>query len=200
MWASAGTFTYVNAVVFKLQDATSDSGVHWDSKDSIVPLLYPDSYSGDLAWLNFKGAWGNKGTTKCWWHAIFSDCEIVDGPGGPVRDDVFNAASIRSLGRVRTASNVKRVSPTFQMTGPLSVRAHLLPFPPDPDPESRANPVSLFSKRWLQSQTPLNRPTSSASPPHRSTRNSQPSNSTVAHSMKPHRKWPTLPPRFRPPR
>jgi hypothetical protein len=74
IWSSAGTLTYVNAGIFKLQDITSDGGVHWDSKDSIVPLLYPDSFSGGLAWLNFKGQWGNKGTTSCWWHSIFSEC------------------------------------------------------------------------------------------------------------------------------
>lgn len=126
MWSSAGTFTYVNAVIFKLQDITSDGGVHWDSKNSIVPFLYPDTYSGDLGWLNFKGLWGNKGTTNCWWHSIFSECEVVDGPGGPIRDDVFSAASIRSVRTVDVASNVKLVSPKFRMTGPLSVRSHPL--------------------------------------------------------------------------
>ena len=125
MWSSAGTFTYVNAGVFKLQDATSDSGIHWDSKDSIVSLLYPDSFSGDLGWLNFKGQWGNKGTTKCWWHAIYSECEIVDGPDGIVRDDVLSAASVRSIGLAHVTSNVKRVPPKFRMTGPPSVRSHL---------------------------------------------------------------------------
>jgi hypothetical protein len=125
MWASAGTFTYVNAVIFKLQDITSDSGVHWDSKDSIVPLSYPDSFSGDLGWLNFKGQWGNKGKTKCWWHFIFPECEIVDGPGGPVRNDVLSAASILSVVATDTASNVQSAPSEFQMTGPLSVRSHL---------------------------------------------------------------------------
>src|SRR5258706_11263286 len=125
MWSSAGAFTYVNTVIFKLQDITSDRGVHWDSKDSIVPLIYPDSFSGDLGWLNFKGQWGNKGTTSCWWHFIYPECEIVDGPAGIVRDDVLSAASIRSVGTVHVASNVKRVPPKFRMTGPLSVRSHL---------------------------------------------------------------------------
>ena len=124
MWSSAGTFTYVNAVIFKLQDITSDRGVHWDSKDSIVPLFYPDSFSGDLGWLNFKGQWGNKGATNCWWHFIYSECEIVDGPGGILRDDVLSAASLESARRDNIASNVQIVSPKFRMTGPLSVRGH----------------------------------------------------------------------------
>jgi len=124
MWAAAGTFTYVNAVIFKLQDITSDSGFHWDSKDSIVPLSHPDTFSGDLNWLNFKGAWGNKGKTDCFWHAIFPECEIVGGPGGPVREDVLSAASIQSVATVETASDANTVPPKFQMTGPLSVRSH----------------------------------------------------------------------------
>jgi len=125
MWSSAGTFTYVNAVIFKLQDITSDRGVHWDSKDSIIPLLYPDSFSGDLSWLNFKGQWGNKGTTNCWWHFIFSECEIVDGPGGIVRDDVLSAASILNVERDNIPSNVQSVPLKFRMLGPLSVRSHV---------------------------------------------------------------------------
>jgi hypothetical protein len=69
-WSTPGTHTYVNAVVFKLNDVTSDGGVAWDTKDSIVPVLYPDTYGGDLEWLNYQGAWGNQGQTNCWWHFI----------------------------------------------------------------------------------------------------------------------------------
>ena len=106
-WAKPGTFTYVNAVIFKLQDKTSDKGVKWDTRDSLVTLNYPDTFSGDLSWLNFKGFWGNKGTTDCWWHFIYSDvsvsaqvmrdvdvskCELSTGPDGPLRPDVLGAA------------------------------------------------------------------------------------------------------------
>ncbi|KAF8074862.1 hypothetical protein FPV67DRAFT_1445874 [Lyophyllum atratum] len=106
-WATAGTFTYVDAVVFKLQDATSDGGVAWDTKDSLVNLAYPDSYSGSLDWLNYKGAWGNVGNTDCWWHVFYNECQVVTGPPGPLRDDVLGAAKV--------------VSPTKEkMQGPLS--------------------------------------------------------------------------------
>ncbi|GLB41912.1 putative vacuolar protein sorting-associated protein 62 [Lyophyllum shimeji] len=90
-WATAGTFTYVNAVVFKLQDLTSDGGVAWDTKNSLVTLAYPDTYSGSLDWLNYKGAWGNLGTTNCWWYVFHDECKIVTGPTGPLRPDVLGA-------------------------------------------------------------------------------------------------------------
>lgn len=72
-WASAGTFTYVNAVIFKLQDETSEGGVAWDTRDSVKTLVYPDTYTGLTEWLNFKGAWGNKGTTNCWWYIFYNN-------------------------------------------------------------------------------------------------------------------------------
>lgn len=106
-WATAGTFTYVDAVIFKLQDLTSDGGVSWDTKDSLVDLAYPDTYSGSLDWLNYKGAWGNIGTTDCWWHVFYSECQNVTGPTGPLRSDVLGAA--------KTSSPTKG-----KMQGPLS--------------------------------------------------------------------------------
>jgi hypothetical protein len=109
VWSSAGTFTYVNAVIFKLQDATSNDGVYWDTKDALTTISYPDTYSDNLSWLNFKGAWGNKGTSNCWWHWAYSECELTDGPGGPLRDDVLGAA--------KAASSSSLMG---KMTGPLS--------------------------------------------------------------------------------
>ncbi|RDB20841.1 Vacuolar protein sorting-associated protein 62 [Hypsizygus marmoreus] len=93
-WATAGTFTYVDAIVFKLQDITSDGGVSWDTKDSLVALGYPESYSDSLGWLNYKGAWGNVGQTNCWWYVFHNECQVVTGPGGPLRDDVLGAAKV----------------------------------------------------------------------------------------------------------
>ena len=44
----------------------------WNAKDNIYPIEYlsTSAYTGDQAWLNYQGAWGNKGSTKCWWYAI----------------------------------------------------------------------------------------------------------------------------------
>ncbi|KAG6844780.1 hypothetical protein H0H87_003898 [Tephrocybe sp. NHM501043] len=110
-WATPGTFTYVNAVIFQLQDVTSDGGVYWDTRDSLVTLAYPDTFSGSLDWLNYKGFWGNIGETSCWWYSIYNECEIVGGPDGPYRTDVLGAAK----STVTTPSKDK-------MNGPLSVR------------------------------------------------------------------------------
>ncbi|KAG5647808.1 hypothetical protein DXG03_007730 [Asterophora parasitica] len=117
-WSGPGTFTYVNAVVFKLQDETSDGGVAWDTKDSLVNLRYPDSYSGNLDWLNYKGAWGNIGQTNCWWYVFHNECEIVTGPGGPLRDDVLGA-SLLSNG----PSEGKMQGPLSQTLGTASTEA-----------------------------------------------------------------------------
>lgn len=102
-WATPGTFTYVDAVIFKLQDVTSDGGVQWDTRDDLVTINYPDTYTGDLAWLNYKGAWGNVGSTSCWWHFIYKECELVDGPPGPLRDDVEGAAFTASANSFKAA-------------------------------------------------------------------------------------------------
>jgi len=115
-WSSVGTFTYVNAVVFKLQDQTSDGGVYWDTQNSLTTINYPDTYSGSLGWLNYLGDWGNKGQTNCWWHVFYSECELEDGPNGPVRADVEGATDLKvALKNSTVGSNLKS-----KMTAPLS--------------------------------------------------------------------------------
>ncbi|CCA75387.1 hypothetical protein PIIN_09371 [Serendipita indica DSM 11827] len=92
MWSSAGSFTYVNAIIFQLKDTTSDGGVYWDTVNALTTIGYPDTYSGSQNWLNYVGAWGNKGVNNCWWYGIHDECELVDGPTGPVRADLLGAA------------------------------------------------------------------------------------------------------------
>ncbi|KAJ7590671.1 hypothetical protein C8J56DRAFT_539397 [Mycena floridula] len=93
-WSTPAAHTYVNAVIFKLQDLTADGGVLWDIKDSITPLAYPDTYVGSTEWLNYAGAWGNQGETSCWWHIFYDECEIVSGPTGPLRPDVLGSTDV----------------------------------------------------------------------------------------------------------
>lgn len=112
-WATAGTFTYVDAVVFKLQDLTSDGGVSWDIRDSFVNFAYPDTFSGSHNWLNYKGYWGNIGQTTCWWYKIHKECEIVTGPDGPYRSNVLGSAKDAPLGTYPSK---------YVMDGLLSVR------------------------------------------------------------------------------
>lgn len=92
MWSSAGTFTYVNAVIFQLKDETSDGGVYWDTQNALYNLNYPDTYTGADSWLNFLGDWGNEGVNNCWWYIIHKECELIDGPNGPARADTLGAA------------------------------------------------------------------------------------------------------------
>lgn len=112
-WATAGTFTYADAVFFKLQDVTSEGGVAWDTKDSLILLNYPDTFDGSLDWLNYKGAWGNIGDTTCWWYTFHNECKVVTGPPGPLRDDVLAVVEARTS----LSSSTLR----FAMSGPLSV-------------------------------------------------------------------------------
>ena len=113
-WATAGTFTYVNAVVFKLQDVTADGGVAWDTRDSLVTFNYPDTFSGTLDWLNYKGDWGNVGETDCWWYTFYNECQVTAGPSGPLRADVLGASNVKVAAKTGTTS-------LFSMSGPLSV-------------------------------------------------------------------------------
>ncbi|WRT68327.1 uncharacterized protein IL334_005303 [Kwoniella shivajii] len=79
--------------LFQLVDLTDDEGPIWDTKNHVVPTMYwysPESrrrvwHRGDQSWLNFRGWWGNRGETDCWWHRVVGFCQVVDAPGGPNR-------------------------------------------------------------------------------------------------------------------
>jgi hypothetical protein len=129
MWSTPGTFTYVNAVVFKLQDQTSDGGVYWDTGagngNSLVSIDYPPPASGgykeNMGWLNYLGLWGNKGTTNCWWHVFYQECELTTGPNGPARDDVIgkDIAAKTATSDNTTATVIGKMKKT--MNSPFSV-------------------------------------------------------------------------------
>jgi hypothetical protein len=122
MWSSAGTFTYINAVIFQLQDVTSDGGVYWDTQNSLTTINYPDTYTDSLAWLNFQGDWGNIGSTSCWWYSIYNQCELTDGPNGPLRSDVEGATTIEMVIPGSEANSTPTILGKQIMSGPLSVR------------------------------------------------------------------------------
>jgi hypothetical protein len=122
MWSTAGTQTYVNAVIFQLQDVTSDGGVYWDTQNSLTTINYPDNYTDSLSWLNFQGDWGNIGSTSCWWHFIYSECELIDGPNGPLRSDVEGATNIEIVVTGSQANSISTSRAKTDMSGPLSVR------------------------------------------------------------------------------
>jgi hypothetical protein len=90
MWSGVGEFTYLNAVVFTMQDVTSEDGVYWDTRGNLKAINYPDTYSGSLNWLNYKGNWGNKGFNNCWKWAAREVCAMETGSTGPLQSDVMN--------------------------------------------------------------------------------------------------------------
>ncbi|KAK1225598.1 hypothetical protein PQX77_011457 [Marasmius sp. AFHP31] len=117
IWETAATHTYVDAIIFQLQDLTSDGGVYWDTRDSLVIYNFPDTFSGNDDWMNYKGAYGNKGTTDCWWYIFHDECAVVTGPPGPYRTDVMGDGSKlkSSLSRTEAQDLVK-----WNMEGPFS--------------------------------------------------------------------------------
>ncbi|KAL0573167.1 hypothetical protein V5O48_008801 [Marasmius crinis-equi] len=115
IWETAGTHTYVDAVIFKLQDLTSEDGVYWDTRESLVIYNFPDLFSGSDAWLNYKGVYGNKGTTDCWWYVFHKECKVVTGPPGPYRTDVMGVNFKDSTSELEAQDPSK-----WDMKGPLS--------------------------------------------------------------------------------
>jgi hypothetical protein len=120
MWSSAGSFTIMPLV--NIQDVTSDGGVYWDTQNNLTTINYPDNYTDSLSWLNFQGDWGNMGSTSCWWYSIYSSCELVDGPNGPLRSNVEGAANIEIVVAGSQANSTSTNRAKTDMSGPLSVR------------------------------------------------------------------------------
>ncbi|KAH8834721.1 hypothetical protein DL96DRAFT_1549451 [Flagelloscypha sp. PMI_526] len=102
IWQDAGTHTYFSAVLagqtIELNDLTDDGGVQWDTKNSVVTLSFPGTFSGNLDWLNYAGDWGNQGETDCYWYSIYPECEVVTGPPGPYRPNEMSGPLSQVLG------------------------------------------------------------------------------------------------------
>ncbi|WVO22957.1 uncharacterized protein IAS62_004301 [Cryptococcus decagattii] len=95
VWPEPGDHVYADlGNIFKIVDKTDDEGPIWDSLGNVIPVRYWfDAHDrkrvrhvGEESWRNFKGQWGNKGETDCWWHSILGFCQVVDAPPGPNRD------------------------------------------------------------------------------------------------------------------
>ncbi|QRW06617.1 hypothetical protein RhiLY_05616 [Ceratobasidium sp. AG-Ba] len=113
VWPGPGSWVYQDIIIYQLKDETADGGPTWNAKDNVYPIEYLSdaSYVGDQAWINYQGAWGNKGQTNCWWYPIVKTCPLSDGPGGPYRQDVLTASFV---------SNPTLQSKFSDMRGPLS--------------------------------------------------------------------------------
>ncbi|WVR07477.1 hypothetical protein IAU60_004519 [Kwoniella sp. DSM 27419] len=94
IWPTPGDHIYAHVGrFFSLVDITDDEGPLWDTKGHVIPAVYwdgPDTrrktwHRDDLGWMNFRGFWGNRGDTDCWWHRAVPYCQLVDAPYGPNR-------------------------------------------------------------------------------------------------------------------
>ncbi|KAJ3114812.1 Vacuolar protein sorting-associated protein 62 [Phlyctochytrium bullatum] len=89
MWPQAGKNVYKSvAIVYDLVDDTGDGGVQWRTWGNVQTIAYKPNggYTGNDAWLNYKGRYGNKADNSCWFHGIVGECLLTDGPTGPARD------------------------------------------------------------------------------------------------------------------
>ncbi|KEP54303.1 putative vacuolar targeting-like protein [Rhizoctonia solani 123E] len=125
VWPGPGSWVYEDAsfIIYKLKDETSDGGSIWNAKDNVYPIEYLSSgtYSGDQAWINFQGSWGNKGQTNCWWYKIVKTCPLSNGPGGPYRSDVLSAASAQASNPATQYTDMK--GPLSQTLAPLAINS-----------------------------------------------------------------------------
>ncbi|WVQ74817.1 hypothetical protein IAR50_004423 [Cryptococcus sp. DSM 104548] len=94
IWPDPGEHVYAEiGNLFKIIDSADDLGPIWDTQSRVIPVQYWSNstdrlklhHEGQDSWRNFKGCWGNKGDTDCWWHSIVGICQVVDAPPGPNR-------------------------------------------------------------------------------------------------------------------
>ncbi|GMK59779.1 hypothetical protein CspeluHIS016_0803850 [Cutaneotrichosporon spelunceum] len=94
VWPTAGKHVYAQLLnLWQLVDMTDDHGAIWDTQGHVVPIEWwtgPNKahkirHTGNHSWLEFKGEFGNAGSSNCWWHAIVGVCQLVGGPPGPNR-------------------------------------------------------------------------------------------------------------------
>ncbi|KAI8832539.1 hypothetical protein BC829DRAFT_448946 [Chytridium lagenaria] len=99
MWPSQGKNTYKTvALVYDLVDETGD-GVQWESWRNVKTIPYQNSkFKGDLAWVNFRGRFGNKGNDDCWFYKLTGSCQLGAGPGTLYRTSTFDAPPAQILG------------------------------------------------------------------------------------------------------
>lgn len=64
-----------------LNDDTSTGGALWDTSASVVTFRPQQTYSGSLAWLNYRGRWGNPKSGCDPLESISGECVLNDGPG-----------------------------------------------------------------------------------------------------------------------
>ncbi|KAG8794095.1 Vacuolar protein sorting-associated protein 62 [Ceratobasidium sp. 428] len=125
VWPEPGTWVYEDFIIVQLKDETADGGPTWHAKDNIYAIEYlPNAtYTGDQAWVNYQGFWGNIGQTDCWWYSIVKvNLPAIGRAKGqlsrPYRQDVL-AASFASTPMPRSKFSHMR-GPHSQTLAPLA--------------------------------------------------------------------------------
>ncbi|KAI8831709.1 hypothetical protein BC829DRAFT_103031 [Chytridium lagenaria] len=88
MWPQAAKNTYKTVVlVYDLVDETGDNGSQWQTWNNVSTIMYRPygGYTGAESFLNYKGRYGNKGETDCWYYSAAGSCTLATGPEGPSR-------------------------------------------------------------------------------------------------------------------
>ncbi len=64
-----------------LNDDTSTGGAQWDTAAALVTFRPQSTYTGSLAWLNYRGRWGNPKAGCGTLESVSGECVLNDGPG-----------------------------------------------------------------------------------------------------------------------
>ncbi|KAJ3099972.1 Vacuolar protein sorting-associated protein 62 [Phlyctochytrium planicorne] len=119
-WPQAGSNVYVTvAGLYDLTDETADGGSQWRTWENVKPVIYKPNggYTDDLAFLNFRGRYGNKGDESCWFFQYTKACALATGPQGPNRN--FSGY----LGQVLASNGGDNSRITFSIDQDLANRA-----------------------------------------------------------------------------
>ncbi|KAJ3128189.1 Vacuolar protein sorting-associated protein 62 [Physocladia obscura] len=122
MWPSVGSHVYKQILgIYDLTDETGN-GAQWPTWENVYPINYLENggYTGDQAWLNFNGYFGNPGDTSCLFYSIVGECEFSGGPNAPNRD--FTGPPLYTLASKNTANPNYSVY-TFQVAASAQVWA-----------------------------------------------------------------------------
>ncbi|KAJ3201224.1 Vacuolar protein sorting-associated protein 62, partial [Dinochytrium kinnereticum] len=99
-WPTTGVNTYKTvALVYDLTDETADNGSQWQTWLNVKTIEYKrnGAYSGDESFMNYRGRYGNKGKTDCWFYDLTKLCMLADGPPGPNRRGLLEGPPAQTL-------------------------------------------------------------------------------------------------------
>ncbi|KAJ3208096.1 Vacuolar protein sorting-associated protein 62 [Dinochytrium kinnereticum] len=122
-WPQAKSNVYKTVIgLYDLVDDTGDNGVQWQTWLNVNTIIYRPGggYAGSESWLNYKGRFGNKGETDCWYYSQVGSCMLATGPVGPNRN------LLGPPGQVLASPGGASSTVTFEIDAGIAARANAL--------------------------------------------------------------------------